>query len=100
MSEKPLDDELVDCEGHGPQPSSLVCLHLVEAEHGDTHIGFNWSADDGEFVANCDECELLCDADGFFPDDLVEETFVVTCRSCFVEMALANGVEIKPVTQQ
>jgi hypothetical protein len=100
MSNMPANDELIECEGHGAQPTALVCSHLVEAKHGDTQTGFNWSADEGEYVANCDECEQLCDAEGFFPDDLVEETFVVTCRACFIEMALAHGVHIKPDTNQ
>jgi hypothetical protein len=88
-------NDLIDCEGHGPQqPATLVCKHLIEAEHGDTSPGFNWSNDEGELVANCDACELECDDEGFFPDDLVEETFVVTCKSCFAEIALAHGVTI------
>jgi hypothetical protein len=90
------DNGLIDCEGHGPQPSTLVCRHLVEAEHGETGMGFNWSEDDGEFVANCDACELECDDEGFFPDELVEETFVVICKACFDEIALAHGVTIPP----
>lgn len=90
------DDGMIDCEGHGPQPSALVCRHLVEAEHGDTGMGFNWSEDEGEFVANCDACELECDDEGFFPDELVEETFVIICKACFAEIALAHGVTIPP----
>jgi hypothetical protein len=99
VSNNSVNSELIDCEGHGPQSTALVCMHLVEADHGDTKLGFNWSAEDGEYVANCDECELLCDADGFFPDELVEETFVVICRLCFTEIALANGVELKSATK-
>jgi hypothetical protein len=92
-------DDLIECEGHGPQPTALACVHLVEADHGETDIGFNWSNDEGELVANCDACELECDEDGFFPDELVEETFVVICKSCFEEMARAHGVEVNPPTQ-
>lgn len=88
------EDTAVDCEGHGRQPSALVCTHLVEADYGDTTLGFNWSAEDGDYVANCDECELECDDDGFFPDELVEETFVVTCQTCLMEIAKAHGVVI------
>ena len=94
MTDDTADDGLIECEGHGPQPSTLVCRHLIEAEHGDTSVGFNWSDDEGELVANCDACELECDDDGFFPDELVEETFVVTCKACFAEIALAHGVTI------
>jgi hypothetical protein len=90
------DDGTVECEGHGTQPTALACVHLVEAKYGDTELGFNWSADDGSFVANCDECELECDDDGFFPDELVEETFVVICQGCLKEMAQANGITMEP----
>ena len=88
------DDDTIVCEGHGPQPTTLVCHHLAEAAHGDAAHGFNWSCDDGDLVANCDACELECDDDGFFPDELVEDTFVVMCRMCFVELARSHGVEI------
>jgi hypothetical protein len=94
MADSSNGDELIDCEGHGSQPSTLVCSHLVEADHGDTGMGFNWSEDDGDFVANCDACELECDDDGYFPDDLVDETFVVICKGCFIEIALAHGIAI------
>jgi hypothetical protein len=90
-ADESADDGTIQCEGHGTQPSALVCLHLVEAEYGDTELGFNWSADEGEFVANCDACELECDDEGYFPDDLVEETFVVTCKSCLDEIATAQN---------
>ena len=88
------DDTIVQCEGHGTQAAALACVHLVEAEHGDTELGFNWSVDEGDFVANCDECELECDDEGFFPDELVEETFVVICKSCLDEIARAHGVTL------
>ena len=94
MTDGTADDDLIECEGHGPQPSTLVCRHLIEAPHGDTSAGFNWSEDEGEFVANCDACELECDDDGFFPDELVADTFVVTCKACFAEIAAANGVTV------
>jgi hypothetical protein len=89
-----LDDDRVMCEGHGSQAATLVCIHLVEAKREAPLIGFHWSSDEGDLVANCDACEELCDAEGYFPDDLVEETFVVTCRGCFVEIASVNGVTV------
>jgi hypothetical protein len=92
----PEDDGTIACEGHGQQPSALVCTHLVEAEYGETELGFNWSVEDGDYVANCDECELECDDEGFFPDELVEETFVVICKSCLDEIAKAHGVSLEP----
>jgi hypothetical protein len=94
VAENTVENELIECEGHGPQPTTLVCTHLIEAAHGDTSMGFNWSEDEGDFVANCDACELECDDEGFFPDDLVEEIFVITCKGCFDEIALAHGVTI------
>jgi hypothetical protein len=100
MTDKPATDDLIECEGHGQQPSALACVHLVEAEHGDKNLGFHWSTEEGEYVANCDDCEQECDEDGFFPDEMVEETFVVICRKCFEEMALANGVTIEAAKTQ
>jgi hypothetical protein len=94
VSNDTADDGMINCDGHGRQPSTLVCRHLIEAPHGDTSAGFNWSSDEGELVANCDACELECDDEGFFPDEMVEETFVVTCKACFAEIALAHGVTI------
>jgi hypothetical protein len=94
----PDDDGTIDCEGHGRQPSALACTHLVEAAFGDTDLGFNWSAEEGDYVANCDECELECDDEGFFPDDLVEETFVVICKRCLDEIANVHGVTIEKPT--
>ena len=91
-----MSDELVTCEGHGQQIATLVCRHLVESEHGDVSAGFHWTDDEGDLTANCDVCEALCDQDGFFPDDLVNDTFVVICKGCFLEIATANGVEIGP----
>jgi hypothetical protein len=88
------DDAFIECEGHGRQPTALACVHLVEAEHGDTEMGYHWSRDDGEWIANCNECEGACDDQGFFPDALVEETFVIICKSCFDEIALAHGVTL------
>lgn len=87
-------DQTIICEGHGTQLAALACVHLVEAKYGDTSPGFNWSNDDGDLVANCDACELECDEDGYFPDELVEETFVVICRGCLREMADAHGVTL------
>jgi microcystin degradation protein MlrC len=88
------DNGTIDCDGHGKQPVTLVCLHLVEADHGDTSMGFNWSVEDGEFVANCDACEAACDADGYFPDELVEDNFALICKACLDEIALAHGVKM------
>ena len=95
----PEGDAIVDCEGHGAQPATLVCLHLVEAEHGDISMGFHWSADGGEYVANCDACEAECDAEGFFPDALVDENFALICKACLDEIALAHGVTMTPVAR-
>jgi hypothetical protein len=92
------DDGTISCDGHGRQASALVCVHLVEADYGDTGLGFNWSVDAGDYVANCDECELECDDEGFFPDELVEETFVVICKSCLEEIAAAHRVTMTAPT--
>lgn len=86
------DDELIECEGHGRQPATLVCVHLAESQPDDEGLGFHWSAGDGDLVANCDECEAQVGDDGFLPEDYVLDTFVVMCRGCFVELAGANGV--------
>ena len=89
-----MADELINCEGHGQQPATLVCVHLAESDPEGDKLGFHWNDDEGGLTGNCDECEALCDAEGFFPDDLVEETFVVICKGCFTEIAQAHGVEI------
>ena len=97
MSTDPSSDsavEMLECEGHGRQPATLVCLHLAESDHGDTSMGFHCSLDDGGYVANCDACEEECDEDGFFPDELVEETFVMICKGCLEEIARAHGVTL------
>lgn len=85
-------DDVIECEGHGLQPVTLVCRHLAESQPEDTSIGFHWNADDGGLVANCDECEAEADEEGFLPEDFVLDNFVLFCRSCFVELAAANGV--------
>jgi hypothetical protein len=101
MTDTPApDDAFIECEGHGRQPTALACVHLVEADHGDTEMGYHWSRDDGELIANCDECESAVDDEGFFPDALVEETFVIICTSCFEEIALAHGVAIPAAPTQ
>lgn len=87
-------DDVIECEGHGAQPVTLVCEHLAQSQPDDEKkIGFHWNADDGMLVANCDACEAEADDDGFLPDDYVEETFVLICRECFAEIAAVNGVE-------
>lgn len=85
-------DDKIECEGHGIQPTTLVCHHLAESQPDDDKIGFHWNADDGGLVANCDECEAEADEEGFLPEDFVIENFVVFCRGCFVELAAVNGV--------
>lgn len=91
-SDPHVSDETIECEGHGAQPVTLVCVHLAESQPDDESIGFHWSAADGDLVANCDECEAHAGDDGFLPEDYVLENFVLLCRGCFVELAAANGV--------
>lgn len=88
------DDEgdMVTCEGHGQQPPSFVCLHLAESQPDDASIGFNWNCEGGDLLANCSACETHADIEGFLSDEFFEENFVVICRSCFIELAAANGV--------
>ncbi len=87
-------DDVIECEGHGRQPSTLVCRHLAESEGDDAaELGFHWSAADGDLVANCDACEAEVGADGFLPDDYVLDNFVLICRLCFMELAADYGVE-------
>ena len=94
MSENP---ELVTCEGHGEQPPAFVCQHLAESQPDDEPIGFHWNCEGGDLIANCDACESHAGEDGFLPDDFFEENFVVICRSCFVEMAVVNGVTVDAI---
>ncbi len=96
MSENP---EMILCEGHGEQPRSFVCLHLAESQPDDATIGFHWNCEGGDLLANCDACEAHAGDDGFLADDYFEENFVVICRSCFIEMAGANGVSSGAITE-
>jgi len=91
MSADQSAGEMLECEEHGKQVATLVCVHLAESDHGDASLGFHCSVADGDYVANCDACEAECDDDGFFPDELVEETFVVICKGCLEEIARTHG---------
>lgn len=89
--------DTIDCEGHGKQPATIVCEHLAESQPDEEPLGFHWYCDDEGLTANCDECEAHADDDGFLPEDYVIEHFVKICRSCFVELAAANGVELTEI---
>lgn len=99
MSADQSDPEMLECEGHGTQIATLVCIHLAESDHGDTSLGFHCSVEDGDYIANCDDCEAQCDDEGFFPDDLVEETFVSLCKGCLEEIAKSHGVVLPPLPE-
>lgn len=91
--ENEADNDMIECEGHGQQPTTLVCKHLAEPSEDGPEIGYHWSATDGELVANCSACEANVGEDGFLPEPYVIENFVLMCRECFIELAADNGVE-------
>lgn len=94
MKGGPHSDLVLECSRHGNEPAAVVCRHLLEVPLGQASPGFNCTLDDDGYVANCDACEAECDAEGFLPDDLVEQSFVAICKACLGEVAQALGATL------
>lgn len=82
----------INCDTHGRQPETFVCVHIIEAVRSGEPKGFWWSrSEDGVWDAVCDGCNKL-NQDAF--DRLGPDNIKIICLGCFEDAAALNDVEL------
>lgn len=82
----------LECDAHGRQPRTFVCVHIIESLKTGEPKGFWWGrGEDGTFDAVCSDCNALSQEafEALGPDNIA-----LLCLGCFEDAAALNGVEL------
>lgn len=83
----------INCDTHGRQPQTFVCVHIIEGMKSGEATGFWWSrSEDGVWDAICSECNALSQ-EAF--DALGPSNIAAICLGCFEDAAALNEVELE-----
>ena len=80
------EEKYVECETHGKQQATFVCLHIIQTLHDGKVRGFWWAgdSDNSRPDAWCSECDAkVQEANGEWNDE--SETFAevkLLCGAC------------------
>ena len=93
---KKIRDKYVECEAHEYRRIAFVCRHLSHK----TRVGFQEAfetaedmelSDDDDFLAWCDECEVVRQSEGEWSERLINFAGLkIVCEKCYFEIKELN----------